>query len=104
MYYANYFDYLDIPNYSYWESAEHNRDSALTRVFENDRIGLVSIGRFYENNEVFNEWITEWKSRSGINIVQAAYEDKYVKRDYQNFMMALRNTNDIVEVNLAHFD
>lgn len=104
LYYANYFDYLGIPNYSYWNSAEHNRDSALTRVFENDRIGLVSFGGTYENSEAFNDWITEWKSRSGINIVQAAYEDENVKRDYQNFMLALQNTNDIVEVSLAHFD
>ncbi|NOQ73812.1 MAG: serine hydrolase [Crocinitomix sp.] len=104
LYYANYFDYLEVPNYPYWKASSHNRDSTWSRIFENDRIGLLSMRGVYEKDTFYNEWIEGLKTRSNINIVQASYEDKHVKRDYENFMMALRNTDDIIELDLAHFD
>ncbi|MFT5820592.1 MAG: CubicO group peptidase (beta-lactamase class C family) [Crocinitomix sp.] len=104
LYYANYFDYLDIPNYPYWEASSHNRDSTWTRIFENDRIGILNMRDSYDKSEVYDEWVKAWKARTNINFVQASYDDKHVKRDYDNFMLALRNTDDIIELNLAHFD
>jgi len=104
LYYTNYHDYFDLPNYPFWKSSTHNRDSTLTQIFGNDRIGIVSLRQRFEKDKDFDEWTESWKSQTNINIVQAAYEDKNTKRDYDNFIFALRNSSDIVQLDLVQFD
>lgn len=103
-YYADYFEYLQLPEYPYWLSSEANRDSVWTMVFSNDRIGMVNLTHDGGNSEEFNQWVANWRKRSGINFVTDEFYDQNAKKDFQRFLSTINGSEHTMHLTVNHFD
>lgn len=104
LYYAHYFDYLELPNYPFWDVSASNTNLTWTNVFLNDRIGLVDFGAGIKKTAAYEAWLTAWKSKNGCGFVTDHFQDKNVKTEFERFNITLKATNHSVALNLEHFD
>lgn len=104
IYFANYFDYLEIPAYPYWQASDENRQEKWQEIFTDDRIGMIEFGSSYLSNPSFNEWMEKWYERSGIQFVTNTFSDKFIKRDFDLFFKTLPIAKHLVKLELSAFD
>lgn len=104
LYYTNYFDYLSLKPYPYWDAAEENRNLKWAKIFSNDHISLIDFQDNFNQSTEFDEWIAEWKAETGTGFICDKFYDKNAKRDVEKFINALRYSANLMHVELVHFD
>lgn len=104
IYQTNYFEYLNLSPYPYWEASEQARDSNWTQVFTADYIGMVDFGYRINRTAQFDTWISDWKKRSNIGFVTNQFSDKYASTEFSLFINTLKNTSDLIRIELSLFD
>lgn len=104
IYYANYFDYLDLPKSQYWDVNEKNRSLNWILPFENDHIGLISFDYAFYQSDFFKKWTTDWAEKNGAQFVIHQFHDKNVKSDYEKFIRSLKTSSSCMQLELTYLD
>lgn len=103
IYFANFFSYLDLPEYPYWDVSPKNCDLKWTQVFTNDHIGLVDFNRPFPSEE-YTTWTKKWEQAMGAQFISKHFKDTNVVVDFDLFRTALKSSDQLVQLNLTHFD
>lgn len=102
--YCDYFDFLGIPQYPYWESNEANQDLNLTNVFAKSGMNLVDFEYNVKMNPETVGWLDTLKSQQAIYPIAAHFDDSNIKNDFNDFMLAIQRYNHNVKVKIGTYD
>ena len=100
---VDYFNYLNIDSYPFWDASIENCDLKWTKVFSNDGVSMIDFGRI-EKSKIFYEWIAKWEEAKGKNFIVNHYEDKNIKLEFQSFITDLKTTHNALEIDLSILD
>jgi CubicO group peptidase (beta-lactamase class C family) len=104
IYFANYFDFLELPEYPFWQASQENRNEKWQEIFTNDRIGMIEFGASSLPDPLFTEWIEKWHEKSGIQFLTNSFSDKFIKRDFDLFFKTLPIAKHLVKLELSAYD
>jgi CubicO group peptidase (beta-lactamase class C family) len=102
--YCNYFDFLQISPYPYWESNKNNRAPRLSRIFQKSRMNLLDFDYSMNMNRETIEWLDTLQNTQTIFPVIAHYTDKKVKEQFNEFIRVLQRFDYNVYVNISSYD
>ena len=102
--YTEYFQFLDIPQYPYWEANKRNRDPQLSRIFQKARMNLLDLEYNVNMSRNTIQWLDTLVNEQTIYPITRHYSDKFVKRDYNDFMWSIQRYNYNVVLELSKFD
>ncbi len=104
IYYANYFDYLDLSEFQYWDANEKNRSMDWVLPFEKDQIGLISFAENVYHSEKFKKWTSDWTQKNGTQFIGHQFHDRNVKSDYEKFIRTLKTVTTSIQLELTYLD
>lgn len=104
VFYTNYFDFLQLKPYPYWESNKANRSVELARVFKKLRCGILDLDANYAWTKNFAAWNDTLQRRFGLVTVSRKYEDRNIRRDFSQFFSELNYVKGGIELQLSQYD
>lgn len=104
LFYTGYFDFLDLPQYPYWDASDANRDLNWARVFQYSGYGIVGFEQSQHWSENGEKWLVEWEDSLGIALIPHYYKDENVRRDYEHFVNRINASDEIISLELNLFD
>lgn len=102
--YTNYFEFLDIPQYPYWEANKKNRSPHLSRLFQKGRMNLLDLEYNVSLSKETIEWLDTLVNEQTVFPVTRHFSDKHVKRDFNDFMLSLQRYDYNVLLEISKFD
>ena len=102
--YCDYFQFLDIPQYPYWEANKKNRDPEFARVFEKGGMNLLDLEYSIDMSPNAIEWLDTLNKELAVYPVTSHFSDKKVKDQFNDFMLTLQRHDYNVVVDISKFD
>lgn len=103
-YFDNFYSYLDLSTYPYWDVNSKNRASKWTQVFTDGHVGLIDFNDTFEMSSHRKEWLDKWNSEVGAHFVSNHLSDTNVSVDYDRFRSVLKTSDHLLELDLNQFD
>ncbi len=104
LYFANFYTYINLPVYPYWDVNTKNCNPKWTQVFSNGHIGLVDLNDQSQRNELRTAWTENWTKETGTQFISHHLCDTNVAADFERFRSILKSSDHLLELNLSHFD
>ncbi|UKN00895.1 serine hydrolase [Paracrocinitomix mangrovi] len=95
IYYTNFFEFLNLPKYPYWDANVKNQSLKLTRIFQKGRMNLLDFQGELNPQKEHQEWIAKLKNEQSVFPVTGGYKDKNVKEEFEDFMKSLSQDNHL---------
>jgi CubicO group peptidase (beta-lactamase class C family) len=103
-FYTNYFDQLSLKPYPYWKASEKNGDVEMARIFSKARMNLLDLGEDLNMDKPTIEWLDTIRSSLALFPVIAHYDDKHVKRDFNDFVLKMQRFDHSLMLNISFYD
>lgn len=105
LYLENYFDFLAIQPYPYWKAnGSSNKALKWMEIFQSNHSQLVDFQySFNWDKETYN-WLKLCSDSLGLKFITQKFQDRYTVRDFDLFCTTLKESDQIIELELNHFD
>lgn len=90
LYYVDYHNYLDLPDYAFWNASSQVTDSVWFQVFSADQIGLLAIQNSAASDSVLLNWSRQLYESIGLRSIRHFLDDKQAQKDYQRFLSVIQ--------------
>lgn len=100
----NYFEFLNLPYYPYWEANKKNRDPVYSKIFEKAGMNLLDFEIDVEMNPETAVWLDTLKNAQAIFATTAHYSDQNVKAEFNDFLINIQRFDHNVSIQLDKFD
>lgn len=100
---VEFFDYLGLTPYPFWEVSETNRKVKWLKVFEKDGINLIDLSRC-KKTEKFTNWHNEWSESNLHQFILNRFDDRKMIAQYSGFENALRANKGNVYIDFNLLD
>lgn len=102
--YANYFNFLELPQYPFWRANPKNRSLELSRVFQKARMNLIDLELDLELVEEERSWLDSLNRFQSIYPVVKHFSDKNLADQFNDFLIALRSTDQNILLSISQLD
>ncbi|MBD3636156.1 MAG: serine hydrolase [Crocinitomicaceae bacterium] len=102
--YCNYFEFLDLPQYPYWESNTLNRKLEFTKIFQKSGMNLLDMEFTITKSPSTIQWLDTIKNAQSVYVISDHFSDENLSEDFGNFMSAIQRYDYPVNVTVSTID